>query len=203
MSSELPGSATRVLVVSDDSLARAGLVAWLREVPGVSLVGERSGPPLPAADVIVWDLGHGRSLEPLAAHDGAPVLALVPDDELGREALAAGAHGVLSRTAGPEVLAAALGAVAHGLFVSDHEGASQRAANGGPPPPPLLGELTPREVQVLKLLAEGRSNKEIAQALGFSEHTAKFHVNAILQKLGVERRTEAVVRAARLGLVML
>jgi len=62
---------------------------------------------------------------------------------------------------------------------------------------------TPREREVLALLARGLSNRDIADALEISAHTAKFHVNSILQKLGVERRTEAVVRAARMGLVTL
>ncbi len=63
-------------------------------------------------------------------------------------------------------------------------------------------DLTPREQEVLGLLAEGLSNKLIAARLGISEHTAKFHVNALLDKLGAETRTEAVVTAARRGLLM-
>jgi len=63
--------------------------------------------------------------------------------------------------------------------------------------------LTNRELEVLRLLAEGCSNKQIAVRLGISENTTKFHVNAIFSKLDVETRTEAVVRAARLGLVLL
>jgi DNA-binding NarL/FixJ family response regulator len=63
--------------------------------------------------------------------------------------------------------------------------------------------LTPRELEVLNLLAEGFSNKLIADRLRISEHTVKFHVNAILGKLGAETRTEAVVAAARLGLILL
>jgi DNA-binding NarL/FixJ family response regulator len=63
--------------------------------------------------------------------------------------------------------------------------------------------LTPRELEVLGLLAEGLSNKLVAARLGISEHTVKFHVNAILQKLEVDTRTEAVVRAARLGVLLL
>jgi two-component system, NarL family, nitrate/nitrite response regulator NarL len=63
--------------------------------------------------------------------------------------------------------------------------------------------LTPREAEVLNLLAEGLSNKLVADRLKISEHTAKFHVNAILTKLGAETRTEAVVLAARRGLLML
>jgi DNA-binding NarL/FixJ family response regulator len=63
--------------------------------------------------------------------------------------------------------------------------------------------LTPRETEVLQLLVGGFSNKRIASALAISEHTAKFHVNSILAKLGARGRTDAVVRAARLGLVVL
>ncbi len=64
-------------------------------------------------------------------------------------------------------------------------------------------ELTPREVEVLQLLVEGLPNKQIAQRLSISEHTVKFHVDAILGKLGAHSRTEAVTRAARLGLIIL
>jgi len=73
-----------------------------------------------------------------------------------------------------------------------------------PPGPAAAGEgLTAREREVLALLAEGLGNKAIAARLGVSEHTAKFHVNAILGKLGVESRAEAIVHAARAGLVTL
>ena len=67
----------------------------------------------------------------------------------------------------------------------------------------LIEELTARERDVLALVADGRSNREIASALSISEHTVKFHVNAILSKLGAQSRTEAVVRATRLGLLLL
>ncbi len=66
---------------------------------------------------------------------------------------------------------------------------------------PVIEPLTPREMEVLALVAEGLPNKRIAQKLGISEHTVKFHVNAIITKLGVESRTEAVTRAARLGIL--
>lgn len=64
-------------------------------------------------------------------------------------------------------------------------------------------DLTPRELEALRLLAEGLPNKTIASRLGISEHTAKFHVNSILSKLGAQSRTEAVTRATRLGLTLL
>ncbi len=68
---------------------------------------------------------------------------------------------------------------------------------------PLVEALTPREEEVLHLLADGLSNKAIALQLGISDHTVKFHVNAILGKLGAQSRTEAVVRATRMGLLVL
>ncbi|MBI1880571.1 MAG: response regulator transcription factor, partial [Chloroflexi bacterium] len=63
--------------------------------------------------------------------------------------------------------------------------------------------LTPRELEVLQLLAEGLPNKAIARRLDISDHTVKFHVNAILSKLSAQSRTDAVVRATRLGLILL
>lgn len=189
-----------VALQSEDPLARAGLLALLREAEGVELVTDH-----PPADVVLWDLGANptTALERLGrANEAPPILALVPDEDTAAEAIAAGARGVLDRTADPTLLEAALRAIHAGLFVTDH-GLGRIRTHSDAPPPPLLGALTPREIEVLKLLAEGLSNKAIAQRLEISEHTAKFHVNAILQKLGVDRRTEAVVRAARLGLVML
>ena len=67
----------------------------------------------------------------------------------------------------------------------------------------LIEPLTPREIEVLHLLAEGMTNRAIAQRLEISEHTVKFHVNAILGKLGAQSRTDAVVRATRLGVILL
>ena len=66
-----------------------------------------------------------------------------------------------------------------------------------------MGELTPREHEVLGLVAEGLPNKSIADHLSISEHTVRFHVNSIMSKLGAQSRTEAVTRATRLGLLLL
>ena len=68
---------------------------------------------------------------------------------------------------------------------------------------PPFEPLTSREREVLTLMAEGMSNRSISDALSISEHTAKFHVNAVMAKLGVQKRTEAVTRAVRLGLIIL
>jgi two-component system nitrate/nitrite response regulator NarL len=91
-------------------------------------------------------------------------------------------------------------AVAHGLVAVEETVAESLRPRVAAPPAEAL---TPREREVLQLLSQGLSNKQIAQALRISEHTVKFHVNAILGKLGVQGRTEAVVQAARLGLITL
>jgi two-component system, NarL family, nitrate/nitrite response regulator NarL len=128
-----------------------------------------------------------------------PVLALVaPGRAL--EAIANGASGALSRDASPEAIAAAVHALREGLAVFDRGFVSTIA----PTQPSVEGakdQLTPRELEVLGHLAEGLSNKQIAVKLEISEHTAKFHVNSILQKMGAQKRVEAVVRAAKLGII--
>ena len=118
-------------------------------------------------------------------------------------ALAAGARGVLPRLADAARLTAALHAIAAGLTVLDDALAPAALRARSARPAALVEPLTPRESEVLQLLAEGLSNRTIAARLGISEHTAKFHVNAILGKLGASTRTEAIVAAARLGLVLL
>jgi two-component system nitrate/nitrite response regulator NarL len=123
-----------------------------------------------------------------------------------REALAAGARAALPRDAGGESLAAAIRAAIQGLVVLDESFASALLGDvrdAPPPAPDLVESLTPREAEVLQLLSQGLPNKGIAQRLGISDHTVKFHVNAILGKLGVQSRGEAIVQAVRLGLVTL
>jgi DNA-binding NarL/FixJ family response regulator len=115
--------------------------------------------------------------------------------------IAASGGGLLLRDSTPDQLYAALNAAILGLFVFDPVLARLPAADSLPEP--LAEALTPREMEVLQLLAEGLANKMIAQQLGISDHTVKFHVNAILSKLNAQSRTEAVVRATRLGLIIL
>jgi DNA-binding NarL/FixJ family response regulator len=207
----------RVLVVAGDPLARAGLAALLAEQPGCSLAGQASSSadlPAQAAvyrpDVVLWDLGWdpAQDLEASLAQieemgeEGLPVVALLADNAQAPEVWAAGASGLLFRDAGVEPLLAALQAAGQGLAV--HE--PSLAPGPGPAQDPsaeLVEDLTPRETEVLYLLADGLTNKAIAQRLGISDHTVKFHVNAVLGKLGAQSRTEAVVRATRLGLLQL
>jgi DNA-binding NarL/FixJ family response regulator len=198
----------RVLVVSDDPLVRGGLAALLEAQRGIRVAAQVQRPEDGAAlldaddaDVVVWDLGPDEILPELVP-EGPPVLVLVRTESQAAAAHDAGARGVLSRGSGGERLAAALFALVQGLVVQDSafaESARPRTS----PRPSLAEDLTPRERQVLGLLSEGLSNRQIALRLGVAERTAKFHVNAILGKLGAENRTEAVVVAARLGLIVL
>jgi len=126
---------------------------------------------------------------------------LVRDEEAALDWLRAGALGALLRSAEAERLVAALRTVATGLGVFDPTLVRSLLSTRAAVRDSL--QLTPREAEVLRLMAEGLSNKLIADRLKISEHTAKFHVNAILNKLDAETRTEAVVSAARRGLLML
>ncbi|MFQ5854450.1 MAG: LuxR C-terminal-related transcriptional regulator [Anaerolineae bacterium] len=204
----------RVLIVADDSLARAGLAALLAEQPGCTVAGQVAGDAdLSAAltahrpHVVVWDLGWDStlSLERLAEVEdgGSPVVALLSDEADAADVWTAGVRGLLLRDMDPEALVAALVAVARGLVALDPMVAATLLPAPHLADAPLVEELTPRELEVLQLLAEGLPNKAIAHRLGISEHTVKFHVNAILRKLGAQSRTEAVVRATRLGLIIL
>jgi DNA-binding NarL/FixJ family response regulator len=130
-------------------------------------------------------------------------VVLLADEAQAAEARLAGARGLLLRDTGAERLATALAAAAQGLVVLDPSLAASLLASRDPSSSTLVEDLTPREQEVLRLLAEGLPNKAIALRLGISEHTVKFHVNAVLGKLGAQSRTEAVVRATRLGLILL
>ncbi len=208
----------RVLVVADDPLARAGLAALLSSQPACTVVGQVSAAEdllaqvaIYRPDVVLWDLGWDPAGLSDLLEDGEarlpdaqmPVVALLPDDTLAADTWAAGVRGLLRRSAAGEEVVAGLQAVAAGLIVLDPALAGAVMPLRQPSPDLLVEELTPRELEVLQLLAEGLSNKAIALRLEISEHTVKFHVNAILGKLGAQSRTEAVVRASRLGLILL
>ena len=197
----------RVAVVAEDPLVRSGLVSLLGPESGFSSVSESATPgdarlAESGAELILWDVGpRAATVERSLSAERVPTLALVRDEDAARDLLRAGALGVLFRNADGERLLAALRAAANGVAV--FEPGLLRALVAGRAPAGESLSLTPRETEVLGLIAEGLSNKLIADRLKISEHTAKFHVNAILTKLAAETRTEAVVLAARRGLLML
>ena len=212
----------RLLVVASDPLARAGLATLLADRPGFQIVGQIEGGgslqdeiDVYQPDLIVWDLGWDpqeslawlEDLEPtMTPHLPAEeigIVALVSDDETANSAWSAGAHGLLFRNTTGDRLLAAISAVAGGLAAIEPELIDLMMPAGTLDEPVLIEDLTPRELEVLQLLAEGLANRAIAQQLGISEHTVKFHVNAIMKKTGAQSRTAAVMRATRLGLVVL
>jgi DNA-binding NarL/FixJ family response regulator len=197
----------RLLLVAEDAIARAGLRA-LAERSGLSVAGDVAPSDLQpsdveAADAIAWDAGTSGTFDSLRGVAARlPVLALPWNVEQAREALAAGARGVLSRERLDEQLLPAVQAAVLGLLVVD-DSFGEALVRPLPAADALVEALTPRETEVLQLLAEGLTNRRLGERLGISEHTAKFHVNAILGKLGARTRGEAIAQAARLGLLLL
>lgn len=201
--------ASRLLVLSSDPLARGGLRGLLSGWADLNVVADRSeaGELEPELDAAVVDLGAGPLPAALLEAD-LPVVVLVSDAARAVEAAEAGARAVLLRDGDGARIRAAVLAVCAGLTVVDEpfreallrvdagEGPEIRSDRAGE-------ELTPREREVLGLLAQGLSNRALGRRLGISENTARFHVNSILAKLGARSRTDAVVRAARLGLVLI
>lgn len=210
----------RLLIVASSPLARAGLAALLSHQERVNIVGQVSESDLPDAiplyrpDLLVWDMGWEPLLwldklnEVAGGRDAPATLALLAD-ERGANAvvsalIAAGVRAFLPQTVDAQRLTAAITAADRDLLVLPpalFESLLPSALTA-----PILTpaeSLTPREAEVLNLIAEGLPNKTIATRLTISEHTVKFHVNAILTKLGAQSRTEAVVRATRLGLIAL
>jgi DNA-binding NarL/FixJ family response regulator len=193
----------KVALLTDDPLMRAGLSSLLAQNGSIHVVDRD------AAEVALWDAGvdSEKTLARLAELRTLPVpaVAVVADQAHVAPALAAGARGVVLRDQVGPGIHAALAAVRSGLTVMDAALAETlvpavpRATSNGKG----RGELTEREKQVVQLLSEGLSNKLIADRLGISDHTAKFHVNGVMMKLGASTRTEAVVEAMRRGLIRL
>lgn len=196
----------KVLIVAENPLARMGLAGLLNTLPDLSIAGQSGGAnlsdeiDLSQADVIVWDWGWGTT--PDLPKD-VPVVALLKESNQAADAWRAGARGLLVGSLDADSLEAALTAAAHGLAVIEPSLASslgQVNINQSDMP---IEQLTPRELEVLQLVAQGLPNKTIAARLSITDHTVKFHVNAIMTKLGVQSRTEAVVRATKSGLIFL
>lgn len=198
------GEPIKVALLTDDPLLRAGLSSLLGELGSIDVVDRES------AEVALWDAGvdASKTLARLAELRTLPMpaVAVVGDTAHVAPALAAGARGVVLRDQVGPGIQAALAAVRSGLTVIDTAlaetlvpSAPVRAESSGKG----RGELTERERQVVQLLTEGLSNKLIADRLGISDHTAKFHVNGVMMKLGASTRTEAVVEAMRRGLIRL
>jgi DNA-binding NarL/FixJ family response regulator len=210
----------RVLVADDEAMVRAGLRMLLESEPDLCVVGEATDgvQAVEAAararpDVVLMDIrmprldGLAAAARVLAAPDPPRVVMLTTFDEDPNlhEALRIGTSGFVLKVSPPEQLLDAVRAAAAGHALIDPAvttrviAAFARRSPG--PPPPGLDELTPREHEVLLLVARGLSNAEIAAHLVVSNATVKTHVNRLLMKLGLRDRTQAVVLAYESGLV--
>src|SRR5689334_3278894 len=173
----------RILLHADDPVRRQGLSAML-QAAGHLLVQE-------TPDVVLCDVDRDAVVPGEAE---APVVALTDRRLRGEQPT-----GVLRRQVSPEQLDAALRAAAAGLLVrTPREPARDGFRPAADDTPPLL---TPREAEILTLVGQGMSNKEVARALGISVHTVKFHLEALFAKLDATSRAEAVAKGLRDGII--
>jgi DNA-binding NarL/FixJ family response regulator len=204
----------RVLVAADSAVVRAGLEALVAQAPPLVLAGSSSPDSLAARirelqpDVVLmdWPRGDEEALEPLLKAGPAVVLlADEPDPATLAAGLRTGLRALLPHHASAEEIVAAIGAVAGGLIVlhPDIIGSLQFLEQPRRSPAEVDTALTPREIEVLRMLAEGLANKNIAWRMGISEHTVKFHIASIFTKLNASSRAEAVAIGMRQGLILL
>ena len=209
----------RVLVADDQSMVRAGFRMLLAGEQDIEVVAEasngleavaraaRANPAVILMDIRMPELdGIEATRRILAANDAARVLILTTFglDEYVYEALCAGASGFVLKDDPPEQLIAAVRTVAAGNALLS-PAVTKRVIRQftripRPAPPKELGELTERELEILRLIATGMSNAEIGRELFIGETTVKTHVTHILQKLGLRDRVQAVVLAYQAGL---
>jgi DNA-binding NarL/FixJ family response regulator len=209
----------RVLLADDQGLVRAGFRMILRAEPDIEVVAEagdgqeavsrarESAPDVVLMDIRMPGVDGVEATRRITAAPGPRVLVLTTFDldHYVYEALRAGASGFLLKDAPEEQLVTAIRVVASGgsLFAPSvtRRLIEEFARRAPPEPPPQLAELTSRELEVLRLLARGLSNAEIADTLIVSEHTTKTHVASVLSKLDLRNRVQAVVLAYESGLV--
>ncbi|MEC3973971.1 response regulator transcription factor [Amycolatopsis sp. H20-H5] len=213
-----PDGALRVVLADDQAVVREGLVTLLGLLPGVEVVGSAAD-GLAALeliaehrpDVLLVDLrmprcdGVETTKRVRAEHPGTEVVVLTTyaDDESLLAALKAGARGFLTKDADAEAIARALRSAADGQSTVDGElqrRLVEAATRGTPVRTREVEGLTSREIEVLRLIAAGLSNTEIARTLVVSEATVKTHVNHLFAKAGLRDRAQAVAFAYRVGI---
>ena len=214
---------SRVLVAADRLIVRAGLESIIRANPALQLVGSSDNEASlikqvedlqPDVVLLEWSVPDDElmlekllALLPELSPSVFVVLADNSDNDWVTDALSKGVRAVLPHSATADEIVAAIVAAAAGLvvlhpdIVLDLLPLKESTAPALPNSP--IQALTPREIEVLGMLALGLGNKIIAKRLSISEHTVKFHISSIFTKLNASSRTEAVTLGARLGLIML
>jgi two-component system, NarL family, response regulator YdfI len=192
----------RLLIAAPSPVVRAGLEALVASSPGITIVG--AYPDMAAADDFQPDVVLAHL--PIEELTPSPAIVLLTGE--GPAAwtpglLRAGVRALLSPHAAPAEILAAIESAAAGLVVMDPHDLEPLLAAGSRTHAGTPQALTPRELEVLRMLAEGAANKTIAWKLAISEHTVKFHVAAIMAKLNAASRTEAVTIGIRQGLILI
>ncbi|MFZ0038325.1 MAG: response regulator transcription factor [Candidatus Acidiferrales bacterium] len=221
---------TRVLIAAESSISQRGLEGLIPEDSSIEIVGsvdpasgdiaheiEDLRPDVIVLERRIFDEDALASMFPAEDASG-PRIVLLTDQvtgELARDALRAGVRAILQRDAAAEEILAAIEAAAAGLIALNPEtldaafavptNGLRSAANGasGTPSRSPATALSPRETEILQMIAEGFGNKEIAWRLKISDHTVKYHISSIFTKLDVSSRTEAVTLGVRLGIILL
>jgi DNA-binding NarL/FixJ family response regulator len=216
-----PDGAIRVLIVDDHAVVRRGLLAFLDTEPDLEVVGDAEGGADALAllaqlddagrrpDVVLMDM----KMEPVdgieatrrirARYEDVEVVALTSfaEEERVEAALEAGAAGYVLKDADADEVVAAIRAAHRGELQLDPAIARRMLSSLRSPSREAAAALTTRELDVLRLIGDGKANKEIAAALELSDRTVRTHVSSILAKLGLSSRTQAALWAAREGLV--
>jgi len=215
------GGAARLVIADDHELARAGLRSMVGGEPGLEIVGEatngrealelcrRYEPDLALLDMRMPEmdgLAATRAIKQELPRTAVVIVTMHENPDYLFEALKAGAAGYLLKDASQREVVTAIRRVLRGESLLNQDLATQllrrlagEASGVATPRPPE--RLTPREHEVLRLLAQGQTNREIAKSLVVSVGTVKVHVEHIIAKLGVSDRTQAAVRAVELGLL--
>jgi len=215
------GAAARLIIADDHELARAGLRSMIGGEPGLEIIGEatngrealelarRYEPDLALLDMRMPEmdgLAATRAIKQECPKTAVVIVTMHENPDYLFEALKAGAAGYLLKDASQREVVTAVRRVLRGESLLNQDLATQllrrlageaSGAAGARPPE----RLTPREHEVLRLLAQGQTNREIAKSLVVSVGTVKVHVEHIIAKLGVSDRTQAAVRAVELGLL--
>lgn len=209
------GGAIRILVVDDHPVVRQGLRTFLDSREGLEVVAEAGDgdeavrkarairPDVVLLDLQMPGVGGLEALEGLRAVEPAPrvlVLTSFPDSDKVVEAVRGGATGYLLKDVEPADLEEAVRAVHRGEALLHPRVAGAVMAEVSAPRSASMTELTAREAEVLALIADGRTNRQIARELGVAEKTVKTHVSNLLSKLGLADRTQAALYAVRHGL---